>query len=209
MSPPFVAVCDRPLVPTWHEQFLTHVLPSVQAIARIRFGSLPLVEQEEGVAEATAIAILAFVRLLKRGKDPIAFAGRLAKIAVLRVLTGRLAGSPDNSSDVLSRLARQRHGHHFQDLDTESCLSGSDWESALVENGRITPADLAASRIDFSEWLGRMKTRRRKIAEALAAGYHTDEVAELFSLSAGRVSQLRREFEKSWNEFQRDASIAA
>lgn len=209
MFPVLATVCDCPEVPAWHEQFVNHVLPTVQAIASIRFSSLPQVEQEEGLAEATATAMLAFVRLLRRGKDPVVFAGRLAKIAVLRVLAGRLAGSPDNSQDVLSRLARNRHGHHLQGFDSESRLNGADWESALVENARITPADLAASRIDFSEWLGRMKHRRRQIAETLAAGYRTEEVAELFRLSPSRVSQLRREFEMSWREFQRDAPVAA
>jgi hypothetical protein len=47
---------------------------------------------------------------------------------------------------------------------------------ALVDNGRVTPADLAASRIDFREWLGRMQHRRRQIAEMLAAGFGTEEV---------------------------------
>lgn len=204
MSPVLVAVCDRPDVPAWQQDFLTHVLPTVQAIASIRFSRLPQVEQEEGLAEATATAMLAFVRLLRRGKDPVQFAGRLAKIAVLRVLTGRLAGSPDNSQDVLSRLARNRHGHQLEGLGKATRLNGVEWESALVANRRITPADLAASRIDFGEWLGRMKYRRRQIAEILAAGYRTEEVAELFRLSPSRVSQLRREFENSWREFQRD-----
>jgi hypothetical protein len=206
MTNVLVAVCDRPEVPAWQQDFMVHVLPAVEAVAKIRFSRLPIGEQEEGLAEATATAMLAFVRLLKRGKDPIVFAGRLAKLAVLRVLAGRLAGSPDNCQDVLSRLARHRHGHHLESLETESRLNGVDWESALVENGRITPADLAASRIDFSEWLARMKHRHRQIAETLAAGYHTEEVAELFQLSPGRVSQLRREFESSWRQFQREPS---
>jgi hypothetical protein len=37
-----------------------------------------------------------------------------------------------------------------------------------------------------------------------SAGYRTEEVAEMFNLSQGRISQLRREFEESWLEFQRD-----
>jgi len=75
----------------------------------------------------------------------------------------------------------------------------------LVENRRVTPADTAAARIDFRDWLGRMKHRRREIAEVLAAGHTTSEVAGQFRLSLARVSQMRREFESSWREFQRDA----
>lgn len=210
MNTVVVGISDRlEAPPAWQQEFMTHVLPAIQAIARVRFSSLPSVEQEEALAEVTATAILTFVRLLRRGKDPAVFVGRLAKFAVLRVLTGRLAGSPDNSLDAMSRLARQRHGHQLEGLDTESRLDGADWESALVENSRITPADLAASRIDFREWLRRMKHRRRQIAETLAAGYRTEEVAELFRLSPGRVSQLRREFETSWRQFQREPSRTA
>jgi hypothetical protein len=131
------------------------------------------------------------------------FAGRLAQVAVLRVLAGRLACTPDNSLDVLSRHAQRRRGFRVERLP-DPTQAESDWEQTLVENGKCTPADLAASRIDFSEWLGRMPYRRRKIAEALAAGFRTEEVAQVFNLSRGRISQLRREFEANWREFQRE-----
>jgi DNA-binding NarL/FixJ family response regulator len=142
--------------------------------------------------------------LLQRGRNPASFAKRLARVAVLRVLSGRLSSSPDSSSDVLSRLAKQQHGFAVESLSTAPATN-SDWESVLVENHKVTPADVAISRIDFSEWLGRMKQRRREIAETLAAGYDTSEVAERFQLSPARVSQMRREFENSWCAFQRNA----
>ena len=77
----------------------------------------------------------------------------------------------------------------------------------LVEDRRSSPADIAASRIDFSEWLGRMKHHRRKVAETLAAGFHTAEVALIFNLSRGRISQMRREFELSWKKFQQEVPL--
>lgn len=206
-----VSVVDqrRDSVPGWHPDFLAEVLPTVEAIARIRFRSLPPVEREDATAEAVAGAMVTFVRLLRRGKNPTVFAGRLAQIAVLRVLSGRLSSSPDRSEDVLSRMARQQHGFGIESLNTGRSQTRSEWQALLVEDRRSTPADLAASRIDFSEWLGRMKRRRRQIAETLAAGYRTEEVAELFRLSPSRVSQLRREFENSWRAFQREAPVAA
>jgi DNA-binding transcriptional regulator YiaG len=50
-----------------------------------------------------------------------------------------------------------------------------------------------------------MTDSRQAIAESLAAGYRTDEVAEKFSLSPARIAQLRREFEASWRAFQQQA----
>ena len=192
------------VVPEWHEQFVAVILPAVEAIARRRFHGLPVADREESTAEAIAAALVAFVRLIRRGKDPAVFAGRLAQVAVLKVLEGRLAGSPDRINDVFSRYGRQRRGFQLEHLDNECRREGQDWESALVENWTVTPADLAASRIDFREWLGRMKSRRREIAESLAAGYRTEEVAVMFRISRGRVSQIRREFEASWEMFQSD-----
>ena len=195
--------CDP--VPGWHQEFLVHVLPAVQSAARIRFRALPGPEREEALAEAVAGAMFSFLRLLQRGKNPTAFAGRLAHVAVLRVLAGRLSSSPDRSRDVLSRFARQRRGFTVESLDTARTSSQNDWETILVEDRKCTPADIAVSRLDFAEWLGRMHPRRRQIAEALGAGYRTEEVAEIFHLTCGRISQLRREFETSWRKFQQES----
>ena len=192
-------------VPGWQDEFLTHILPAVEAVSQTRFRSLPAVEREEGHAEAVATAMVFFVRLVSRGKNPTVFAGRLAQVAVLRVLAGRLTASPDNCGDVLSRYARQRRGIQVDSLDARQQSPRGVWQEIVVEDRRSTPAETAASRIDVGAWLAGMSSRRRAIAESLAAGFRTEEVAEKFSLSAARISQLRREFEASWRAFQRQA----
>ncbi len=63
----------------------------------------------------------------------------------------------------------------------------------LVEDKRATPADLAASRIDFPAWLKTLSQRDRRIALKLSQGESTSRVARQFRLSVGRVSQLRGE----------------
>jgi hypothetical protein len=104
---------------------------------------------------------------------------------------------------VFSRQARRRHGFAVQSLDADPV---DGWKQIVAEDRRSTPADIATARLDIADWLGRMTNQRRKIAESLAAGYRTEEVAEMFNLSQGRISQLRREFEESWLEFQRDGN---
>jgi hypothetical protein len=189
----------------WHDEFLKNVLPAVEAVARIRFRCLPACEFEESMAESVATAVIFFVRLIKQGKNPTAFAGRLGQVAVLRVLAGRLTSTSDNSKDVLSRYARLRRGFAIHSLDAPQHSARGEWQEIVVEDGKTTPAEIAASRIDFGAWLAGMTSRRRAIAELLAAGYRTEEVAQKFSLSPARISQLRREFEASWLEFQREA----
>ena len=188
-------------VPDWHGDFLATILPAVESVAQSRFRRLPAHEREEATAEAVASAMVFYVRLVRRGKSPTAFAGRLAVVSVLRVLAGRLASASDNCNDVLSRYARLRRGIKVESLDSRQQSAKGQWQEIAVEDRKSTPADIAACRIDFGEWLSRMTARRRQIAEALASGYRTDEVAEQFCLSHGRISQLRREFEKSWHEF--------
>lgn len=203
-----VAEGDFSIVPGWHREFLTEVLPSVEFVAQIRFRALPPVEREEALAEAVAGALVSFVRLTRRGKNPSAFAGRLAKIAVLRVLSGRLSGVPDRSEDVLSRFARQRRELVVESIDSgaKGVRERNGWRELAVEDHRSGPAEIAALRLDFAAWLARLTTRRRQIAESLAAGNLTNDVARQFRLSAGRVSQLRRDFEMSWREFQGEPS---
>lgn len=190
---------------TWQDEFMNTIVPAIRIVAGVRFRSLSPGDREEALAEAIASGMISFQRLVERGLDPCRFAGRVAQIAVLRVLTGRLVGSPDNSKDVLSRLARTRRGFKVMALDQGVNESGEPWSDLISEDGKATPADVAAARIDIGEWFGRMPHRRRQIAESLAAGYRTEEVAEQFKLSRARVSQLRREFENSWHEFQRDS----
>ncbi len=192
-------------VPGWHDEFLTHILPAVEAIARSRFRSLPAVEREEGTAEATACAMVFFVRLVRRGKNPTVFAGRLAQVAVLRVLAGRLVSTPDNNGDVLSRFARRLRGIQVESLDACRQAPSGVWQEIVIEDRRSTPAETAACRIDVGEWLAGMTSRRRELAEMLAAGHTTAEAAAKFRLSPARISQLRREFEASWRAFQQQA----
>jgi hypothetical protein len=66
---------------------------------------------------------------------------------------------------------------------------------------------LAASRIDYPAFLATLSRRDRRIAEMLATGEATTRVAELFGLSLGRVSQLRRELKAAWEAFHGESQV--
>jgi len=59
-----------------------------------------------------------------------------------------------------------------------------------TEDRKTNPADIAAFRVDFHEWLGRLKRSQRLVAWQLAVGNKPSEVAQQFRLSTARISQL-------------------
>jgi len=83
--------------------------------------------------------------------------------------------------------------------------ASSPWHASLIADRKASVPDLAAFRIDFREWVGRMVERDRNVIAQLAEGEKTHIVAERFGLSPGRVSQLRRRYERDWQVFQGEA----
>ena len=78
------------------------------------------------------------------------------------------------------------------------------WMEAVVKDHHTPIADQVAFRCDFPVWLESLTVRNRQIAQALAVGHRTGEDAERFRVSPGRISQLRREMQRSWKEFQNE-----
>ena len=83
------------------------------------------------------------------------------------------------------------------------------WSEAAIENHTTTPADLAAFRIDFDEWMRTLPRRTRAIANRLAVGDRTGEVAKRYDVSSGRISQIRARLRDAWEEFQGESADAA
>lgn len=63
------------------------------------------------------------------------------------------------------------------------------------------PADVACFWLTFPDWLKSLSPRNRRIALAMIQGEPTHLIAERFSLSSPRVSQLRRELQEDWEVF--------
>ena len=64
------------------------------------------------------------------------------------------------------------------------------------------PSESVPGWMDYKVWLSRYDHRKRGIAECLAVGGTTQEVARQFGVSDGRISQMRREFKRDWERFQ-------
>jgi len=188
--------------PKWHKSFL-RMLPKIVSYARTAFHHRDPESREDLIQEVVANACVAFKGLWDRGKQALAYPTVLANYGIRQVRDHRKVGGKLNIKDVLSKYAQQRKGFVVERLDKyddeEQC-----WLEILVPDNTCTPAELAASRIDFPAWLKTLKPRDRKVAKFLSLGHGTGAAARKFDVSQGRVSQLRRELAESWRAFVGD-----
>ena len=193
-------------LPHWHQGFMA-MLPAIQTHAKVAFRHLDREAREEAVQEVTANAAVAYARLFELGKVDLAYPGVLARYAVAQVKDGRKVGTKSNVRDVSSSYCQMRKAVTMERLDRFD-KQADEWQEILVEDRHATPADVAASRLDFAAWMKSLSGRYRKIAKALARGETTGRVARMFKVSDGRISQLRRELRDSWREFQGETVVA-
>jgi hypothetical protein len=185
----------------WQAGFLT-ILPAIQTHARIQFRRLSRERREDAIQEAIASACESFQRLAVQGRLHVANPTSMASYAVRRVRHGRhVGGSQEAAQDAMSRVAQSRHAFCTESYDNYDRAEGG-WRPMAIEDRRISIPDLAAFRIDFARWLRTFTRRDRRIIVALIRGERTWAVADQFCISAGRVSQLRRKFERAWQLFQ-------
>lgn len=177
------------------------MLPQIRAQARVAFGGKSPERREELIAEVFANCWVAFVRLMERGLGDVVYPTPLAQYAIRQVRSGRKVGGSLNVNDVSSGYAQKSKGFSMESLDQYSQRK-KQWKEILVEDRRTGPAETAASRIDVGEWLRSLPKRSRVIAETLALGETTKKTARKHGVSAGRISQLRRELKGNWEAFQ-------
>ena len=182
------------------------MLPAIRRTAQITFRKIRPELRDELIEEVVANCYVAYARLIERGQADRALPSPLARFAIAQVRAGRRVGNRLRISDALSSYAQYRKQFFVEPLDQydeeEEC-----WQQVLIEDKRATPAEVAACRIDFAEWLRRLTARLRKIALALASGETTKGAAKMFDLSPARISQLRDWLKKSWEAFQGEAVI--
>lgn len=183
-----------------HETFL-RLLPAIRRQASAAFRRQCSALREELVQEVIANAFQCFARLVARGKAELAYATALARYGIRQVRAGRRVGTSANKHDLTSHWGRKTRDVgviRFTDLKRHR----PDWEDALLVDHRATPAELAAARIDVSDWLARLPNRDGQVAVRLAMGDRTKHVARRFHLSPARISQLRAALKRSWQAFQ-------
>lgn len=201
MSPITVSCDAASASPRLTDDFVA-MLPAIRTIARKAFRARNYSDREELVAEAIASSFVQYCGLLARGAANRAFATPLGHYGVRHAHVGRRVGGHLNMDDVSSAYCRR---HRKVSLLRFTCTSSgeqSGWRELVVEDRRAGPADVAVTRLDFQEWLNRLPEREHRIALYLASGEPTCNAAVHFGVSRGRISQIRDELRRSWEEYQ-------
>ena len=124
--------------------------------------------REELIAETMgALAWRHFVSLTRRGKRPEDFIATLALRCTQAVRAGRRLAGCERSQDVLSPIAKARHGVSVVHLEDRVPVPGPDPTRPGVEivaeaftvDPKARVPEQAALRIDFREWRGRFAAR--------------------------------------------------
>jgi hypothetical protein len=183
------------------------IIPVIRNHARVSFCKMQPEEKEELIEECLANAFRAYARLLELGKHDLIYPTVLAKFAVKQVRSGRRVGGKLNCQDVLSLYAQKRKAIKIERLDRFDPEEQA-WLEAVVEDTETPVPEQVAFRVDFPAWLKQYQVPKRRLAKTLALGYTTNEAARRFDLSASRISQLRRAFEKSWEAYQGEEEAA-
>ncbi len=186
----------------WHKKFEA-MIPAIVKYARFAFRHVRGQDRQDLIQETVANAMVAFRRLVRRGRESVAHSSVLAKYAIRQIKDGRRVGSKLNVREMLSKYAQRHKGFHVERIDHYEPQE-QEWTLTVIEDRTAGPADIARTRIDFSDWLDSLKRRDRKVAEFLAQGETTKTAAKRFKVSAGRISQLRKELAANWRAFLGD-----
>ena len=133
-----------------HDRFLA-MLPQIRRQAFAAFRKFRSEAREELVQEVVANSYRAWVLLVRRGKESVAYATPLAQYAIRQVRDGRRVGGQQSSQDLLSPSARRIHGYRVERFDQRDQQTGM-WKEQLVEDRRAGPAEVAAARLDLAAW---------------------------------------------------------
>jgi hypothetical protein len=188
-------------------------LGRIDAVLRHQFRTWPRARRQEAIADARAYTWLAWHGLLARGKDPIAVGvAAIAANACRAVRNGRTVGSVRSvgrgAMDVHHPRARLVTGLRVVSLEALGDGQPGRWQEWLAADERYGPADEAAFRIDFAAWLAELPARKRRVADFLAEGLGTSEVARRLGVTSGAISQSRDWLARSWGRFQGQADAA-
>ena len=155
---------------------------------------------DECLQDLTCLAYDFYLSLVSRELIDRIFYTPIMKYSIGRFKEGRhFTGS--NSVDVLADATRIQGRVEVESIELYNDKKHT-WNECFVTDGRINVAHEVAFKIDCETWMNTFDWKRREILEAMIDGYSNQELSQRFQVSQGRISQHRREFVESWQEFR-------
>ncbi len=179
------------------------IIPQIQTHGRIYFRHVKCPHRlADLLGEMVAMGWKWFVSLMLRGKDPRSFLAMFNRRLGQHVKCGRRVCGKEKSQDVMSSLTQQREKFVVQSLPRfDTGVDDNEAIEALRDNTKTPPPEQVQFRVDFPAWRLTRCERDRRVIDELMQGERTLDVSTRVGLSAGRISQLRREFQKDWTHF--------
>jgi len=137
------------------------MLPDIQLLAHLEVRYLRSEARANAIQEIVADTVVAYARLAEQGKEELAYPVPLVRYAGAKLRAGRQVGNRLNIKDVTSRYCQRRKGVRVRSL---GCTTDAEdgWKDLVVENNQATPAEIAATRIDFQQWLKALPAKVRR-----------------------------------------------
>jgi hypothetical protein len=169
-------------------------LPRILNVANFRFRHIPCPDSRaDCVSETVALCWMWYVRLVRKGRNPVAFMTALARYGATAVACWRRTCGQEKVTDVLSRRCQWQRGIAVSALPSCGGAEGNEISDALRDNTQTPVIDQVQFRCDFPAWKDRLPVKLSRLVELLALGHRTKDLAAEFGLSEARISQLRRE----------------
>jgi hypothetical protein len=166
------------------------MVPKIIEHSKYAFRHLRGQDYQDAIQETIANAMVAFVGLVRRGCESLAYPSVLSKYAIAQIRDGRRVGNSLCCHEVLSPYAQRLKGFTVDRLDRREKDDENEWREILIEDKTAGPFDIVRTKLDMDAWLHSLPRRDRKIAQFLSLGSRTRDAARRFGLSEGRISQL-------------------
>jgi hypothetical protein len=174
--------------------------PRIHRIATLQHRRLHGDQHDDAVADTIALAWKAYRRMALQGRDPDPLLGPIVRYSAGHVRAGKLIGGYPHVNDVMSRFARGRNGYAVTSLaHAEHDQAAAEVHDALRDRG-LGPAEEAACRVDYADWLATLSEKQRALAEDLASGLSITEVAARRGVSHAAVGEMRKILARKWDE---------
>lgn len=167
----------------------TSRLPELQRIAFSAFRHLTPDRRDEAVQNVLTLCWKQYRALVLKGRtDAADLLKSILFYSIKQTNVGRMIQGQSKAKDTFEQ--RRRGNAYAENVDLNNLIS------------HATPVpDQASFRQDIPRFFDTLTERQQRMAHNLAAGCSTNEVAKMFGISPGAVSQFRTRFKSLFEKF--------
>jgi hypothetical protein len=188
---------SAPTVPTF-DSLYPKILAQFRYYAR-RFSRCKTLDRDDVIQDLMGIALEMYTSQVRRGRE--VYYTPLVRYAIKRFRDGRRF-TGQNTTDILSENTQMK-GRSKVRLFSEYESKPGSWGFEHY-NRQPGVAEGVQSKIDYEDWVAQQAERDQQIITDLSMGETTNNVAKKYRVSAGLISQYRKRYRKSWDDFMGD-----